>query len=384
MLMTIEDNEGQESDLELIDEDEPFIIRFEKHPAEYAQDAAREVTGMIFHSLHVLDVTHGAKEVLIGYLDYIYEGKTIPPGRKMAKACGMSHPTYLKYKRELFDVGLIYKGASGKIISSRNEPTYFYVRDFMVKNFYQRGVVKEFDHPGVVKKFNHSHVQGRVNEGTKALKDSEFSTLNTSDSINTSSSFSKESDVHERDPFTDPAYYETLDGAFDTPVQNVTLSTKPFKLTPPGPPKKKPEKKLFLKKKSRQPVPPAILDRLLAFCYGIETTEQWVTVDKVMLGRCTGAITALTSAGADVTQLGEFIKKWRELNWMDKPSVDMVVRNWFRLMGNTKPIAVTQPKPSEPTQEQISAWLQGRADRELKEYRKEQEARKAYDQTRNR
>jgi hypothetical protein len=394
--MSAEFTEGQEIsdddmdfDMDLTPEeleelDRPCIIRFEKHPEEYGRDMIRSLVGTIFHSLHILDIRARVKEVFIGYLDLSYQGKPLPPGREMARRCGMTHKTYIKCKRELIKKGLIYFAGKGPGLTHRpSDPDSYYVRDFMVENLHQESGVKNTPNFDGVKNTPTLHAEEHVegtDTGTKVLIPSlSSSSFPEKKIVNTLSSFQKESVTGEYDPgaldaaFADPPVIDAGSLSKDdavalakTFINNLTAgSGRAFRLTPPNQKLTKPKKK-----RGSGPVQSELLDRVIKFCYGIETTQQWLTVDRVTIGRCSGAITKLANAGADLTRFDEFVKKWRAKGWMTNPAPEMVVRNWFKVMGIDTPKEVSNLKidaipqeivEADETQERINAYLQQKA-----------------------
>jgi hypothetical protein len=133
--------------------------------------------------------------------------------------------------------------------------------------------------------------------------------------------------------------HEELDFAFDErvidpePIKPQEKKLPNFKLTPPGSSKKLPEKRVPKKFRGSRPIPDEMISLMVGFCYGIKTTQQWTLADRTVIGRCSTAILKLVGAGADLTQFDEFKRRWKERQWMENPSPEMVVRNWFKVMG---------------------------------------------------
>jgi hypothetical protein len=348
--MSIEDNQGRENDNE---PEKREVVYFDKHPTEYAMEASHRVVGTLIHALHCIAVSASAKEVLLGYLDLSYQsyhGSALPPGREMARKCGMSHTTYLKSKRELIDVGIIYIGEKkGSSFADYSSPERIHVRDF---------VVKFLDHETVVQKLDHGNiVGGQTRTLAKTPKDGVPFNVESSSSILNSSLIKNprlpkgggrdpiDEAFDEFDPFADPVVFEGNDflaeGISTEPtvveVKGIPKHLRPFKLTPPPSGSLKKPKLLTSAKKHQPslPVDQAMLNRMLALCYGITTTEQWVTVDKTTLQRCSAAVGKLIQARANFTQWDDWVSWWSSFATA-RPSPETVVRTWFKGVGNSK------------------------------------------------
>jgi hypothetical protein len=339
------------------------LIYAEKNLGIYLAEAYENIKRAIFAATCKLSLS--ARAVFACYdahAGFSYPGRL--GGKQIAELCGVSMGTYYKAKKELLEAGLLFRMSK----ASANHPDRIYVSDVLHERFVSQNLVNG-------NSVNQNLTNGEATYGcidgtqtqAKPLKTLIIKKLPKALQVSyTSSTTSKESDPYALDVAFDETpivTHEELDEVFSDPlptvkelwaerndylvnrevelIEEVEGSTKKlpsFKLTPPGSldVKRLPEKRIPKKYRASRPIPNEMLSQMVKFCWGIETTQQWVAVDRVMIGKCSDAIAKLVGMGADLTQFSEFVKRWREHGWKKHPAPDSVVRNWFKVMGTEK------------------------------------------------
>lgn len=125
---------------------------------------------------------------------------------------------------------------------------------------------------------------------------------------------------------TSDVLYDDLSTVFDDPEP--VVRPRPFRLTAPRPivdgsQLKRPRPKQVIK------TPEWAIDWLLRLCYNIKTTQERILAGKGILGRCSGAVTNLVKARADLTRYEDWERWWWSFA-TNRPSPETVQATYLK------------------------------------------------------
>lgn len=272
----------------------------------------------------------------------------------IAVECRMSKTSVIQACTTLENSGVVIIGKGhGRV------PTSILVNETLWKNLAEVSVQKWTESPSASVQSTDTYPPGKRSFKIEYIQPT-LKAFNVGNDTNVECSVGKLNALHtiiertsdERDPqgtgTLDPAP-DDLDSLFPDPLPELeslfpvaslltpTLKGS-FKLKPPSVSSNARGKRPKRTPKNRRgsSVPPEILDKVVGICYGVETPQQWLTVDKTALGRCSDAVARLIGSGADLTQLGQWYEWWKAFA-KNRPSPDQLVRNWWKGIGQEKP-----------------------------------------------